>query len=641
MSALAFLAAAATAATVAHFNGGHVPPVHRLAPVDAQGDAISVSAPNPEAMSLWKTCGQCHEVDKLHGGSHFRTGFGTNDAPVRCNFEPWFLVDEKAGTAQAFSLGGIPGVKSLADVGLTCWQFTKFFGRHFPGGGIGCDTNAMAEVGREKSRWFVTGPLEPNCLACHQQDDDYDSSEWARQVMRENWRGAAIAASGLGSVGGMNERLEGSWDRLRPENPDDHLFKVPENISYDKRMFDSRGRCIFRVGKPKNERCLACHAASEAKADHRGIMTDVHLQRGMKCIDCHTSGMDHRIETKSCRECHVEKGGEGPHPTHAGIPLVHFNRLACTTCHSGVTKGGKVAQVRTARANRIGIYGRAQWATDLPFILEPVFVKGDDGKVMPCRMTWLSKDEEPVSWPFAHAVRPARQARGAAPAKCADCHTHDSEFFFGKITPVYPGKEGPVKGESVCQSKFLKADCIYHTAFGAMFALRPMLKVFLWTVFALLCLFAAAAMAVALHKVSAKLDSNMDSFIAGAFKWVVDVGLVLSVVCLALTGVVGWLAGGMTWWWICLHMAAGGAFAAAVAVLLFYRNANRTREVVPGLFWAFWVLLAAGVVFTAIMPMMTVFGDHGQHILLWAHRCTALTFAVVSLAVCWFACRRR
>ncbi len=639
MSLMAVIAAAAAVAS--HFNGGHVPPVHRLAPVDAQGDKIALSARNPEAMSLWTTCGQCHDVDKTLGGSHFRTGFGTNEAPVRCNFEPWFLVDEKAGTVKPFAIGGVPGMPTLQDVGLTCWQFVKFFGRHFPGGGLGSDTNAMAEVGRENSRWFVTGPLEPNCLACHQQDSDYDSSEWVRQVMRENWRGAAVAASGLGSVGGMNERLESSWDRLSPENPDDHLFKVPENIKYDKRMFDERGRCIFRVGKPKNERCLACHAASEASAGHHDVMTDVHLQRGMKCIDCHTSGMDHRIATKPCRDCHTAPGGAGPHPTHVGIPLVHFTRLSCTVCHSGVTKGGRVAQVRTARANRIGVYGRAQWATDLPYILEPVFVKGEDGKVRPCRMTWPSKDAEPVSWPFAHAVKPARQARGAAPNKCADCHTADSEFFFGKITPMYPGKDGLVPGESICQTKFLKTDGVYHRAFGAMFLMRPVFKVFLWTAFGLLCLFAAAAMAVALRRASAELEFRMDSFLAGTFKWLVDVVLILSVICLLLTGVVGWFFGGMTWWWICLHMVAGGAFTAATAVLLFYRTDERTHEVLPGFFWAFWVLLAAGVVFTAVMPMMTVFGSHGQHILLWAHRCTAITFAVVSAVVCWFATRRR
>jgi hypothetical protein len=52
-----------------------------------------------------------------------------------------------------------------------------------------------------------------------------------------------------------------------------------------------------------------------------------------------------------------------------------------------------------------------------------------------------------------------------------------------------------------------------------------------------------------------------------------------------------------------------------------------------------WVLFAAGTVFTAVMPMMTVFGMEGQHFLLWSHRCVALSFTALSgllcLAVFW------
>ena len=55
-----------------------------------------------------------------------------------------------------------------------------------------------------------------------------------------------------------------------------------------------------------------------------------------------------------------------------------------------MTRGGARAQVRTARANRIGIYGRAQWATDVPNIVEPVFVKNAEGKIEPHRMAWPS-----------------------------------------------------------------------------------------------------------------------------------------------------------------------------------------------------------------------------------------------------------
>ena len=191
-----------------------------------------------------------------------------------------------------------------------------------------------------------------------------------------------------------------------------------------------------------------------------------------------------------------------------------------------MTEGGELAQVRTARANRIGVYGRAQWATDVPHIVEPVFVKNAKGVVEPCRMAWpsyfcamtngvvkaplgpdavkglkalgttnafskavvasalaelqaASKDgafayvghgrlwtldgsnlvstahaaAAPVSWPIAHDVRPARQARGAAPVKCADCHTADSEFFLGEIHPTGPMADADV--EPLSQAELL------------------------------------------------------------------------------------------------------------------------------------------------------------------------------------------
>ena len=620
-----------------HWNGGRTVPVHKLAPCDASGDKVSVRGRMPEPISQVKTCGQCHELSAMAGGSHFRTGLSTNEAPPTVNFEPWFLVDEKKGLVTPLSLCGLAGTQSPASIGMTAWQWTKTFGRCFPGGGIGSDTNAMEEVGGEKSRWFVTGPLEVNCLACHQQTE-YDSSEWARQVLRENFRGAATAASGFGDGGGMNERLDDAWDQFVGENKDDHLFRVPENVTYDLTKFDARGRCTFAVGKPKNERCLACHAVTEKGMASHEIQGDVHLQRGMKCIDCHHNGMDHRMETKSCASCHIDPKGAGPRPVHEGFPTVHFEKLSCTVCHSGVTAGGRLSQVRTARANRIGIYGRAQWATDVPYILEPVFVKGDDGVVCPCRMTWTAHDADPTWWPFAHDVRPARQARGAKPVKCADCHTADSDFFFGKVTPVFPDGS---KGESVCQSKFLKADWLYHRFFGMVFLFRPLFKVMLWTVFGVLCLFAAAAATVALKKLCGQIAEGTLGFIWGAFRFVLDAAMIASIVYLTASGVIGWLCGGMTWWWIVLHMVAGGVLAGSLLLLMFFRHHVRTERTVPAVVWAVWVLFAAGTVCTAVMPMMTVFGMEGQHFLLWSHRCVALSFTALSALLCLALFRKK
>ena len=714
MSAATALAAAPFVLQADHFNGGRTVPVHRLAPLDADGEKISPASVLPEPVSQAKTCTQCHDTHLMSGGSHFRTGLDTNDAPESVAVEPWFWADEKTGTAIPLTLHGQPGAFRPAELGLSCWQWTKMFGRTFPGGGVGSDPRAVGEVAGARQRWFVTGPLGPNCLACHQQRG-YDSSEWARQVLRENFAGAATAASGLGAVEGMNERLDDSWDALRAENPDDHLFKVPEKTIYDQRRFDAKGRCVFDVGRPKNANCLACHAVSEAGVPSHSIAGDVHLQRGLACVDCHKNGMDHRLATTSCRDCHTDPKGAGPVPTHAGIPLVHFEKLSCTVCHSGVTQGGARAQVRTARANRIGIYGRAQWATDVPNIVEPVFVKNAEGKIEPHRMAWPSYFAElgtndmvtplapeavaalgargtnaftkavvagmlnelkakkpeatfgfighgrlwtaegdgtnatvvarehaaaaPVSWPVGHDVRPARQARGAAPVKCADCHTSDSEFFFGKVVPTGPIVDAEV--EPVQQTEFLGLSPTYHAVLGTTFAMRPIFKFFLWSVLGFLFLFACAAAAVVLNRLGAKISEGTLSFAWGFTKWIVDMGFVLSLLYLALSGAIGWMCGGMTSWWLVLHMVAGGALAACAALLALFRAADRTKKFGQGILWLLWLVCAVGTVFTAVMPMMTVAGGDGQEFLLWSHRLVALAFAAVSALVCRSCCRRR
>ena len=600
VSMLMAAAAFALAAAASDFNGGRTVPVHRFVPIDREGDKVSVKARMPAAMSQEKTCGQCHDVGKMPGGSHFRSG-GTNDVVNRVNREPWFLC----------ASNGACRTVSLADRGgLTAWEWTKTFGYAFPGGGLASSPAALDEAAGARQRWFVTGPLEMNCLACHAQDD-YDVSEWAKQTLRENWRGAALAAAGYARVEGMNARLDAAWDPFIAENPDDHLFKVPEKVVYDPAKFDDKGRGTFRVGKPRNENCLACHATAEAGVPSHAIAGDVHLQRGMRCIDCHQNGMDHRIETKSCASCHIEKGGAGPRPTHAGIPLVHFEKLSCTVCHSGITAEGKRAQVRTMRANRIGIYGKAHWETDCPFIEEPFVRKNAEGKVELCRRA------AGVYWPFAHDVRPARMARGAAPDRCAACHSVKSDFFADYEDPVY------------------------FTAFNLAFLGRPVFKVVLWLVFALLCLFTAAAAARAINRWAEKVPEATTHRLWRAFKWIVDAGFILATLYLAASGLVGWFCGGMTWWWLMLHMVAGGALTAAVVVLAVLRHGERTARPVSAALWTLWLILAAGTVFTAVMPMMAVFGSEGQAFLLWSHRLSALAFTAVSLAVCLVAAGKR
>ena len=184
-------------------------------------------------------------------------------------------------------------------------------------------------------------------------------------------------------------------------------------------------------------------------------------------------------------------------------------------------------------------------------------------------------------------------------------------------------------------------DPVYFTAFNLAFLGRPAFKVVLWCVFALLGLFAAAAAAHAINRLAVKASRSTEHFLWGAFKFAVDAVFACAAAYLAVSGVAGWISGGMTWWWLMLHMVAGGALAAAVAVMAVLRHGDHTVCPCAMAGWTVWLILAAGTVFTAVMPMMSVFGSDGQLFLLWAHRLTGLAFVAVSCVLCFIAIRKR
>lgn len=401
LAAAAAAAGAARAASPSHWDGGRATPLHRLEMKDILGDTIAPEDPNALPVSTRNSCSLCHDYGLISGGWHFNAG-GTNACPGRPG-EPWFLIDPATGTQLPIGLRGWPGVYRPADIGMSAFDFVWRFGRNLPGGGLAEPQGDALMDGR----WNVSGALEINCFACHDRSGLYDHSEYARQTLRQNFAWAAGAAMGWGDVEGMNERMPDYWGPLNGRNKDDSSFRVPAGIAYDPVQFDAKNRLPLRVGRPENANCLNCHGASQAGAPRMDIDGDVHLRAGMACADCHRNGEDHAIsrgferpgmspaeKSLTCAGCHVaDKAKAGrlgaPAPVHTGFPLVHFEKLACTVCHSGVTEGGEFAAVQTSRANRMGIYGRVKWLTDAPYIREPVFVKNPaTGKIEPRRIAW-------------------------------------------------------------------------------------------------------------------------------------------------------------------------------------------------------------------------------------------------------------
>ncbi len=893
---MALAAGVACAAGPSHWDGGRNTPVHRLALNDEFGDAIVPGFSGALPMSTRKTCGQCHDFDAIASGWHFNMS-STNVAAGRMS-EPWFLIDPLSGSQIPMSLRAWDGTYKPKQLGMTNWEWVYAFGRHLPGGDVADPSDIYAEGG-PRARWEVSGPVEINCFVCHSQSRAYDHSEWTRLILRQNFRWAATGALGLGEIRGMGSRVADYWGVLRGLNRDDAVYAVPPHVIYDTRQFDSKNRTVLDVGEPRNQNCLNCHSVSQVGMPHMDIDGDVHLRAGMSCTDCHKNGENHAIArgyegdasgamtkvraTASCAGCHVgtdvAKAGRlgAPRPQHVGIPTSHFETLTCTACHSGVTEGGDLAQVRTSRANRMGVYGRARWATPAPFIIEPVFVRNSQGKIEPRRMSWpafwgtrdvkdaaqltplrpeavtaacaglldvreqvgallaslatdpnipgvpvlsvdghlykadadgrteadgeaagvagvewryhladgktvpaiptfipgsdtekmteaqqetnrlnetvfanllqtldasklangrfgavavndkvyyrggendgvigtnvtaktatpvagwyrdgaftplvseytarnvkaladttctltedmvaaglkrlaetgvtgavyvahgqvwetgadgkltakVEKAAEAVSWAFGHDVRPARLARGAKPAKCADCHTVDSKFFFAKIEST-----GPLLTTRTlvkAQNEFMALSGSYNKVFGSTFLMRPIFKIFLWVVFVIVLLvavaFVAAAMPVVLAKGEIPYGKPGEKLMVLSDK-LAAMGLFMASVYLGLSGLAGWFLHLMTGYVLIFHMVAGGLFAACLVALIWFRGSKRIASKKRSVLWMLVMVLGVGVIFTAVAPMMTWFGEGWQHVMTWGHRCTTMAFLAVSV----------
>ena len=391
-------------------DGNRTRAVHTIPLYDENYETIRPDDDRPMPFSTRNTCGDCHDYEKITMGWHFDSSKNITD-PGRPG-EPWVLVDEGCGVQLPISYRGWAGTWKPQDIGMTDWDFAKAFGRHMPGGDVGDKDDREPDP---KARWNVSGNIEINCLACHNASADQNQSEWAVQMGRENFRWAATAASGLGVVLNMASRLPEYYDLIDGPNKDNRWAAVPE-VDYANHRFNRKSCVFFDVNRnPPNNRCYYCHSSVPRNVDPNKVWAwdgDVHLLAGLTCTDCHRNGLDHFVSrgyegensdpaysTLTCRGCHLgDSAGQGfefkggrmaaPRPLHRGLPAVHLEKLSCTACHSGFLPGDKTERVRTARANRLGIHGRAQWDTELPYIMAPVFVRNANDKIEPHEIMW-------------------------------------------------------------------------------------------------------------------------------------------------------------------------------------------------------------------------------------------------------------
>lgn len=390
-------------------DGNRSIPVHLIKLYDEFDHVIKPDDRPTMPFSPKYTCNKCHNYDRVRRGWHFNAA--DSIAPGR-NGEPWILVDGLAATQVPLSYRSWPGTMHPGKLNLTTFGFLKVFGRHLPGGGVG--ENESIQDLDDYMRWQVSGSLDVNCQSCHNGNPGKSQAEYGVQVLRQNFRWAATAASGFATVQGSASEMPDNFD-LYSAVPPEQSGKLPPTVSYNGSRFDVVSRVLFDVPRrmPKSE-CLFCHSSRVIDRSERWESEeDVHMAAGMVCVDCHRNGLDHQILRGyegeavgkragagfTCKGCHlgtekesVPAGGRrgAPYPEHLGIPPVHFEKLSCTVCHSGPWPASTTYRVKTSRAHALGI-PKADKADDaLPHIATPVFARQPDGTYAPHNVFWPS-----------------------------------------------------------------------------------------------------------------------------------------------------------------------------------------------------------------------------------------------------------
>lgn len=391
-------------------DGSRARPVHLIPVRDSEGEVIRLADRPLLPFSTRQTCGaDCHDVVTISRGWHFTTTDAGSKTGRRG--EPWIFVDPETATELPLSYHGWPGTFDPERVGITPWSFASMFGARTPGGIAGT---------RERSpnlqvRWVVSGELEVNCLACHDASPAYDHAEYGRQVRLENFRWAPAAASGMALVTGSAKEMPNTFDYLLPSVEDALLPRMPA-VTYAPERFLPGAKVVFDITREvPARRCYFCHSNADlAETGQRrwNRDEDIHLARGMTCVDCHRNGLDHAmnrgyegesatngsaIAALTCRGCHLATEPErifsrgrfgAPYPRHAGMPPIHFTKLSCTACHSGPRPEKMTRGLKTSLAHRLGGLDVNKAGAVLPHLYYPVFAEQPGGETTPNRLVW-------------------------------------------------------------------------------------------------------------------------------------------------------------------------------------------------------------------------------------------------------------
>jgi len=323
-----------------------------------------------------KTCGVCHDYNRITKGYHFQQG--------RMDAMGKIIVSDTFDSKSSWNLSsGMYGKHGLAcidsshlakkanthasEIDRSSFSHVQNCGPCHPGGGFGeFDRKGNPYYDEETKRfgyelsddppsldgdytpinmgdleygapWDQSGPSEADCLICHLK-----GYQWKER--------GNLLRTGLFRYG---PTVGAGWATVKPLHEDSGKIKAEEvEINYLKKdVTDFENLHLQIIRRPPDENCWACHATSDSKkrGSQWSFGTDVHKSKDLSCVSCHPSDKEHNFakgdtlqETvrddldrtmNSCEDCHTKgKDKKAPKYRHPFSPK-HLRRIACQTCH--------------------------------------------------------------------------------------------------------------------------------------------------------------------------------------------------------------------------------------------------------------------------------------------------------------------
>jgi hypothetical protein len=338
------------------------------------GNPLTVDSKIP--YSPKRTCGTCHDYERITNGYHFQQGRTDRAGKIVISdtFDPKFPWNLSSGmygkhglASDDSSLLAKKANQNPSEMDKTSFFIVQNCGACHPGGGFGeydrrgnlYYDEEVKKFGYELSGdnplldgdysplssgninhgapWDRSGGSEGDCLICHLK-----GYQWKER--------AATLKGGLFKYG---PTVGAGWATVKfsPEGPEN--LKVDEvDIDYSKKeVADFENLHLQIVRRPPDENCWSCHASPDGKK--RGHQwspeTDIHKAKGLDCVSCHPNIGEHNFAKgdtlqqtvrddldntmHSCEACHSRgKNKRAPRYRHPFSPR-HMRIIACQTCH--------------------------------------------------------------------------------------------------------------------------------------------------------------------------------------------------------------------------------------------------------------------------------------------------------------------